>query len=285
MGNEALAVSHAVSEAPDDEELLSEIRRLFSRDDYHPPPTPSVALEVRSAAEREDATIDAVVRILERDTVLAAETLRLAQSPSFASRIPPRTLHEAVARLGLRTLENVVWQATLEAGVFKLKGFEQAMESLRAHSTATAQLARFVAREAKLAKTEHVFLVGLLHDVGVAALVAALADGELPTGSLEEAAPVFDIAHEEAGRLLTRIWRLPAELQVTVGQHHAGDDPTLLAIDVAQYLAAQNGRGLMLAGHVLDEVDEARARAAAEGLGIDLGALEEPATAIVRDTP
>lgn len=285
MVSSALAVSGAPSLAPDDEELLSEIRRLFKRPDYHPPKPPSAALEVRSAAERQDATIEDVVQLLERDALLAAETLRLAQSPSFASRIAPRTLHEAVMRLGLRTLVNVVWQAALAAGVFKAKGYEEAMESLRRHSTATAALARFVLQRAgQGAKAERAFLVALLHDVGVAALLAALADGELEAGSLEEAAPMIELAHEEAGLLLTRLWKLPVELQLALSQHHGGapDDEVQQALDVAQHLASAHECALVLAGRRLDEVPEARAQAAASALGLDLDALLEPSAEVVQ---
>ncbi len=290
MGSSALAVSGAPSLAPDDEEVLSEIRRLFKRKDYHPPKPPSAALEVRSAAEREDATIEDVVQLLERDALLAAETLRLAQSPSFASRIAPRTIHEAVMRLGLRTLVNVVWQAALAAGVFKAKGYEEAMESLRRHSTATAALARFVLQKAgRGAKSERAFLVALLHDVGVAALLVALADGELEAGSLEEAVPMIEVAHEEAGLLLTRLWKLPVDLQLALSQHHGveGDhggevDEVQQALDVAQHLAAAHGCSLVLAGRTLDTVPEAHATAAAESLGLDLESLLEPAAEVVQ---
>ena len=285
MGPSALAVSGAPSLPPDDEELLSEIRRLFGRPDFHPPEPPSAALEVREAAERQDATIEGVVKLLERDAVLAAETLRLAQSPSFASRIAPRTLHEAVMRLGLRTLVNVVWQAALAAGVFKAQGYEEAMESLRRHSTATAALARFVLQKAgKGAKAERAFLVALLHDVGVAALLVALSDGELEAGSLEEAAPMIELAHEEAGLLLARLWKLPVELQLALSQHHEGasSDETQQALDLAQHLAAAHDCSLKLGGRVLDVVPPERASEAAEALGLDLDDLLEPALEVVQ---
>ncbi|MEO0325447.1 MAG: HDOD domain-containing protein, partial [Myxococcota bacterium] len=203
----------------DDSELIGELRGLFARKDYHPPMPPTVALEVHALSKRSDAEVDTVVALLERDAMLAAEVLRIAQSPAYAARIPPRTLGEAVMRLGLRNLMQVVWEAALNAKVFKSKAYQAPMESLRRHSVAMAHASRLVAAHTSVAE-DQAFLFGLLHDIGFAACFIALSErrGREPIDVHDEAA-ALETMHSEAGETLAKLWNLPKELELCIGHH------------------------------------------------------------------
>ncbi len=262
----------------DDSELIAELRGLFARDDYRPPMPPTVALEVHALSKRADADIDAIVGLVERDAMLAAEVLRIAQSPAYAARMPPRTLGEAVMRLGLGNLMQVVWQAALNAKVFKAKAYEAPMGSLRRHSVAMAHASRAVAAHTSVAE-DQAFLFGLLHDIGFAACFIALAERRQrePIDVRQEAA-ALDALHAEAGETLAQLWNLPKELELCVGHHTVAEiqgyaHPLLATGLVAQHLVEELGFGLIVDDVALEHTSGAAYARAKDSLALADGVI------------
>jgi hypothetical protein len=92
-------------------------------------------------------------------------------------------------------------------------------------------------------ETEFAFLCGLIHDVGFAASLLALAnDPHWSRSTFEELAPVLDEVHEEASGVLARLWRLPEPLQRLV------DLPLAGVRLLAQGLVIGRGSGQSLLG-------------------------------------
>lgn len=207
--------------ALDADHLMTAVRGLFASPNYHPPMLPQVAMEVHALTKRADVGLAAVVRLIERDAMLAAAVLRRAQSPAFATKIPPRSLGDAASRLGMNGLRDLVFEVAMAGRVFRSEAFGGAMDQIRRHSIRVAHAARLVAAETAIAD-DAVFLAGLLHDVGLVAGVHALTElariGERI--DLVTAAPVLRDVHLDAGVSLVRLWRLPEEVGWIVGAHH-----------------------------------------------------------------
>ena len=248
--------------------LGAELIETFNNPDYRPPPLPSVALELMSLSNRDDSTIDRIVRLLEQDEMLAGGVLRLIGSPIYAGRSKIRTLKEAVVRLGVRTVRDLVFETALHQGVFGLAEYSETVEQIRRHSTVTAYIARIVCRHAKI-EEENVFLCGLLHDIGFAGLLFAVshieAEGSPPRIQLWNE---IDRMHENASRVVTELWRLPSDIQEVVGHHHhlhTGETSRIAAaINIADQLSERFGasvvgpvddQGNLLAGDAIDEFD------------------------------
>jgi HD-like signal output (HDOD) protein len=157
----------AMAKSKASEELRHRLVRTFENPNYRPPPLPSVAT---SRGNREDVDIEDVVRVLERDEMLAGAVVRLVNSPMYIGRGPIRSLREAVIRVGVRKVQEVVFEAALRGGVFNLPGYDDTMEPIRLHSTITAYLTRVVCRHARI-NEGNAFLCGLLHDIGFAAVL------------------------------------------------------------------------------------------------------------------
>jgi len=231
----------------DRSDVTGRIQKTFSAPGYRPPMLPAVALEVLELSQKTDVDFDRVVRLLERDAVLAARVLSISQSAAYASRTAILSLRTAVVRLGLKTLRDVVLEAALHLKVFRVPGFEPAMERLARHSTASAHVIRAVCRRTRV-ETEYAFLCGLLHDVGfVAALLALSSDPLYGRAPFEALAPVLDEVHDDGSGLLARLWKLPAQVQRVVANHHElGRDaePVSAALVIAEQLVWEAGAGL-----------------------------------------
>ncbi len=213
--------THEIDEVlVDGQDLAARLRATFEAPGYRPPLLPAVALQLLTLSQRPNATIGEMADLLEKDPLLAARVLKLVRSPLYVSESPIRSIKQAIVRLGLGSMRDVVMEAAFEARILKVPGYSEAMERLRRHSIAVAHLSRVVGRYTPI-EAEFAFLCGLLHDVGFACSLLALADsrrGALP--DLAFAWPVIDAMHEEASGLIARLWNLPPDVQHVVSHHH-----------------------------------------------------------------
>jgi putative nucleotidyltransferase with HDIG domain len=197
------------------------LRAIFGSPGYKPPMLPSVALEIHDLSCRPDIDTEKLVALLERDPMLAAHVLRVANSPLFRGRDAESSLRSAVLRLGLKNLGEVVFEIALHMRVFRSAEYSGMMEELRRHSTACAHLCRLLASAAGL-DSERAFLCGLLHDIGIAAVLIVLGERRKSESALEPLvlAEVLSQVHEDVSAMLVRQWKLPDEVAEVVVCHH-----------------------------------------------------------------
>lgn len=227
-------------------EVVSRLRQTFTSPSYRPPMLPTVAVEMLALSRRPTTTVNEMAALLERDPVLAAQVLRRAHSAYYAGLMPVRTLGQAITRLGLSALRDLVFEVALDLRVFRAQGYAASMEKLRLHSISVAHIARAVARYTPF-ESDHAFLCGLLHDIGIAAILLAL--GDLPQDKkpdLDPLWPAIDEAHEEASATIARLWKVPEEIALVVGHHHrvligGVAHPLVALLSVAEALAAELG--------------------------------------------
>jgi putative nucleotidyltransferase with HDIG domain len=122
-------------------------------------------------------------------------------------------------------------------------------QSLRQHSVFVAEMARLVSRQC-LGFDDYAYLCGLLHDVGSAAAIVAIAG---PSNCPEK--PTFaqlwshlEPIHAECGQLVAKCWGLPPETALVIAQHHmagagAPVHPLANAVALADALAPEVGLG------------------------------------------
>ena len=225
-----------------------ELIEIIDAPTYQPPVLPAIALEILAMSRSPDLDLRKVLRLLERDPLVAAKVLRAAQSPLYASRTPVASLDDALRRLGLEVLSRIVLEVALGMTVFRVHGYQDAVDAVRRHSTATAYITRAVAHACRL-PTEVAFLCGLLHDVGVVAclLVFSRPRARARTPAFELVWPVVEPLHQAVSGRLAKLWNLPADVQRVIGHHHVrpgpGLDPIAAAIRIAEALACELGLG------------------------------------------
>ena len=241
----------------DDDVLIDEaaikerILAAFNAPDYRPPTLPSTALELVRLSSDNEVAFDDVVSLLERDSMLAGRVLRIAQSPVYAGAAQVQSLRDALVRLGLTTLRDLVLEVAMNLRVFRAPAYAGPMERIRRHCNATGHLSRLVSRYTPI-EAEYAFLCGLLHDVGTACILIAL--GDVPRGKaapdLSVLWPAIDGTHEEAAGLITKLWNLPPEIPLVVAAHHCVliegyAHPMAATVCLAERLADDLGLGLV----------------------------------------
>lgn len=190
-------------------------------------PTLLVPLLQHLCEPAEEVSLDRVVRIISQDTSLAAQCLRLVNSPLFGVRYPIDTVRGAVMGLGVSRVRQVAMACSL-LKAFPNRGAAPA-RALWAHSLAVAMVAQKFAQEAGFAEVEQAYSAGLLHDLGIlVALTACPAEFESAAHAAsrehhalylcERERNGFD--HCQIGGMLARQWQLPAPYQQVLEYHH-----------------------------------------------------------------
>lgn len=202
-------------------ELADRLREAFRSPDYQPPTLPDVASEILRLTHDGRAGVADFTKLLERDQLIAGQVLKVANSPFYspAAHAEVGSLERAVVRLGMNNLRNIVVEIWVRMRVFRVEGYETVMRRLANHSSATAYAALVVAKHA-CHDPDHVFLAGLMHDVGVAGALSVLADGDGEPPELAAIKNDLDLVHEELSGLMVGLWNLPEEIQRAVTLHH-----------------------------------------------------------------
>jgi HD-like signal output (HDOD) protein len=258
--------------------LAEQIRARFRAPGYTPPLLPEVAFEVQRSAASPNATFASIAAVLEKDPLLTARVLRLARSPAFARAGGVRSIREAVGRLGIKSVMELVWRAALDMGVFRSTQHRRTMEQLRKHSTVIAYLARTAALFSPV-PVEYAFLAGLVHDIGLGAALIVLSEPSSPVLLGERDIRAVAAVHEELSGLVARLWNLPVDLQLAIEQHHhlgkTGEPHPLAAVVlIAEHLALSLGASQPLAASGWDPIDRQRLKQAHAALELSTAQLK-----------
>lgn len=227
--------------------LQQTLVEMFQSPNYRPPVLPRVAMQLTALTRQSSVSYDEVVNVLQKDPMIAASVLKVAQSPMYGGRRPVQSLKEALQRLGVTRLRDIVWQVVTGMRMLRGGALTSVMEQLQGHNLFVAHAARLVAERANIV-TDEAFLCGLLHDVGISAVLSALIDSGEPLPPLGTLVEAMDSFHEQAGGLIASLWQLSPDLSLVIKMHHrynphAKGVPLLAGvICVAEQLAHEVGR-------------------------------------------
>jgi len=189
------------------------------------PTLPHVVQRLATMISRPTVSAEEIGTIIEKDQVLAAKVLRLANSPfyGFPSRIG--SVSHAVIVLGF----NVVKGLTLCASALTIMK-DAGMDQLWRHSLGVAITANLLAAKLEIKNPEELFVSGLLHDIGKVVFYVKWPDvGTSIKDALKTRADhsLFDVemeltglSHAEIGGYLASAWHLPVTLREPILYHH-----------------------------------------------------------------
>jgi putative nucleotidyltransferase with HDIG domain len=174
-------------------------------------------------------------RLIDQDAALTAKILRVVNSPMYAVG-QVATVGRALAVLGTNRVRSLITSIALQnlaAERQQASSFNK-LEYWR-HSLAVATAARTIAKSARPAQMEELYVAGLLHDIGLLLMdkfcpddldsVISYAKGQgIPLCEAEAATGSF--GHADLGAVLTQRWGMGDFLVNAVAKHH---DPFVLA--------------------------------------------------------
>lgn len=194
-------------------------------------PVPAAATRVISIADDPRAHIHQVAAAIAIDPALAADTMRIANSPAFGMSGRVRDIEHAVNIIGLGEIRDMA------AAMAMLAAFRSETElGLKLHevSVLTGALARRLAKDMDGVSRSEAFLCGLLSEVGAMACLAVDGNGYSGLWKASEDEPVARALLEverygstsfEIGQKLLARNQLPEDVCAAVGTSD-DSDPT-----------------------------------------------------------
>lgn len=196
------------------EQRLQEVTELIS--------LPEVYLKVRRLVDDPNSDIYDFAEVISIDPNLSSRVLKVVNSAYFGFPEPVDSISRAINLIGIGQLHNMV------LGISAVSSLELTNEILPLNSFWRASLfsgvlARLLAEQMQLAKSEHLFIAGLLHEIGhlvlfskfpLQALAARQVAEEQGKPIHEAEMQIMGCHYGDIGAMLMANWKLPDTLQI-----------------------------------------------------------------------
>lgn len=203
------------------------------------PTMPAMAAKCLAVVRRADFTTAEATSVIEKDPVIAAETLKVANSAAYATRQPAETVQACVVRLGASKLRTLILEvATRQVFDSRNPSIASVCAAMWEHSLAVASMSRDVAVMVGGGDPEAAYLAGLLHDVGKPIVATVLLDAESAMASkvgrswIEQDTwmSVVQKIHRKVGVSLTQKWQMPESVTKAVSECEDYDPAERLSV-------------------------------------------------------
>ncbi len=222
---------------------------------------PEVTMRIIEVVQDPRSTAHDLHKIVSHDPALSARVLRVVNSAFYGLPGQIGSIDRAIMLLGLNAVKNIAIAASLT------KMFNQEVpcddfsgKDLWTHSVAVGASNKLITAAIGLALPDEAFLAGLIHDLGLVALMQCFNDkipeivnlvrSGVPFRTAEE--KVIGADHQQIGMALAAKWKFPRSFQYVTGYHHNPQDLAkenrLLAVvtHISDILCANQELGLTI---------------------------------------
>ncbi|HEY1206323.1 MAG: HDOD domain-containing protein [Bryobacteraceae bacterium] len=217
---------------PEQEAVTALMDRMIRALEQLPPFSP-ILNKLLATMAGEDVSFAQVAALIESDTVLAGNVLKVVNSALYGFRGTVNSVRHAVAILGVDRLRNLslgfsvarMWTHIRTPEGWSGSKFNQ-------HSLAVGILSDLLAQRAQAPYPEGAFVAGLLHDIGkllIATSVPAEFGGILwllkegGANELECETEMLGTTHAELSGIALENWNLPLPIRRSAAFHHVPD--------------------------------------------------------------
>lgn len=226
--------------------LIDEIVRRFRAGEIAIPAYPDINLKLQKLI-RDQADLPDIADLLRNDPAICSKLISLSNSARYGSGREIKSLEQAINLLGMKeTLRYVDVIAQQSLYCLKHPEYEPLLERLWVHSIACAHAAELVSRHTLVGTPDEVFIMGLLHDIGVLLLLRIMSDVR---AHMAHVSPMSDADlqafitehHGRFGKSVLDRWKFP-ETYGRIALDHEQDDitdasvPELLVVHFANRL-------------------------------------------------
>ncbi len=240
--------------------VLDVIKKQAASEKMNLPVFPGAAFELQQLLADDNTSMDQVAKVIGKDQTLATQVLKLANSSFFSGMNTVRTIREAIMRLGLNHVFNLVI-CTSQQNYYKSSNsiLDKYLQASWKHALCTAIGSKWLVQKIGYRKlSDEAFLAGLLHDIGKLLLLKAIEKVSLK----EKMAPLtdsfileaLDAMHADQGYKLMNEWSIPSVYCNVAKNHHNEDfepgDTLLLSVRVVNKVCRKAGISTSPAGQV-----------------------------------
>ena len=193
------------------------------------PTLPEIAISImKKTASESGSSISEISKLIQKDTSLTTNVLRLVNSPFYNIGKSIGNLQQALVILGTNEIRNLVISISLYS-IYQSKNINDGFKKVWEHSMTTALVSQYISQTISF-KSDLLFISSLLHDIGWLLIhqnYKELADKyeeqrteDIETNILLEE-ELFGMRHEKIGAYAATLWGLPDDILTLIECHHA----------------------------------------------------------------
>ena len=200
------------------------------------PTLPGIAVRILEAVQKEDPDLQEIGKIISTDPPLSAEVLKIVNSAFYGLPSKVTTVFHAINLLGINTVKNLALSFSLVKKFPIQSSVSFDYPVFWKDSLVGALAAKLLAEKIIPQYSEDAFFLGLLHNIGILALIQcmpkqySLVLSEMENSGLdyhEAEDQILGFTHMAAGQYLVEIWGLPDIFQTAIGSHHHPADAAI----------------------------------------------------------
>ena len=197
-----------------------------------------------------------VVELVQLEKTIAAQCLRVANSPLYGRARPTESVTAAVMTLGTQRIEDILLTSCFQQILDPKKWVTPPTDFWR-HSLGCALVCKEFSERIDYSDPDRAYLAGLLHDIGIivnsvayekgyAAVYAEARDSQAPLDEMERKHLGF--THSESGGLLAKTWQMPELVVEAIEFHHdvessPRENPLVEIVHIVDLLCRMRGIG------------------------------------------
>lgn len=226
--------------------LRLEIEEWITRGMLQVPPLSGTATELHTLASNPNASLDDALTIIQREPNLAARVVRQANAAIMRAVTPVTDVRRAAMRVGISGMRDMAFALAM-GQLCRASAFKQQFGDTYRRSYMVACATQWSCQTLGLDRGLG-FLCGLLHDLGMIALLATL--GSTKEGAAAAREPLhlerlLDDLHPKAGEYIITNWKLPVAVAEVARWHHEpskySTSPMILLVAALTHAAEVTG--------------------------------------------
>ena len=237
------------------EAITSDIRQALDKDQLELPSLPEVALRIREAAESEHVSAQSLSAAVGDDPALAAQLVKVANSPMFRATRSIDDLSQAISRLGVEYAANIVtglamqhmFQATSDMVDRKIR---QAWKT----STDIAAWSSILTKRFTNLHPDQATLAGLTHCIGTLPILGWVEENDHLVRDSMTLDRVIESLHPTLGTMILKHWNFAEDIAVVPEQYQILDRDAVSA-DYTDIVCAATLLNLMNTNHPITQTN------------------------------
>ena len=204
------------------------------------PTLPDIALKVREAVNKGDASSQDIANIITTDAVISARLIQVANSPLYSGNTEIKSIQLAVSRLGNNTIRTLVTSLAMrQLFSTKSKVLKVQYEKIWQDSINVASISRALAAFTPHLSADEVMLAGLMHQIGKLPILVLVEDLPEFKNYPDRLETLLEKAHRPIAKIIMNAWNLPEDLKLVASEYgninyNSGVDLPASYVDVVQ---------------------------------------------------
>ena len=224
------------------------------------PSLPEVAIRISRAMEDDISDAATIAEMIQTDPQITAKLIKASNSAMYGRRSEVETCVGAIIRLGTDVTHKLVLSFAMKE-LFKSESslLQQRMQELWKHSTHVAALCYVLAKHDDRFNPELAMLIGLLHDIGVVAVLNYAQSFPMEVRRPDVIDQACKRLRAQTGSLILRKWGFPTEfiiaaLEAEMWHRDKGITPDYCDLVIIAQLHSFVGTGKAFSAPAINEV-------------------------------